>query len=353
MRNLMVMLHDEESVSGEVVLLADKSTLTTRRLKDTGEMLAEVTLARTGIMLYKAKELGEIASHLDPEKVCRVKTTPEVLFDAATIEGCRSIPVTIGHPDVDVNIQNNKELQKGFVEGVPHADGSHLAATLVLNDSAAIKLVDSGVDQTSLGHGAILAVCNDEDADFVKTKIVPNHLAIVRRGRAQTTRIGDSGEEVQIIDKATFDVVEAERDAALAKVESLTQKLADAELAVLSDEAINKEVDKRVASRSALLLDVARLGDEFVSMNFSGKSESQIKLAVVNKLLDKDLSDKSEEYISARFDVALEDCESVSLSDALTVSMKKSAKDAEKASEPRTNPSAEAYARRQARFNNM
>ena len=350
MRNHLVTLNDEDTV-GEVVLLTDKATLITRRLRDTGEMIAECTIARTGVMLYKAKELGDIAKHLPPEQICRVRTKPEVLFDEATIEGCRSIPVTIGHPKNDVNVKNNKELQKGFIEGRPYADGSFLAASLILNDAQAIALVDSGTDQISLGHNALLAVSEDGEADFDKVKIIPNHAAIVVRGRAQTTRIGDSGEEIAIVDKATFDVVEAERDDALAKIGVLEQKLTDAENARLSDEAINAEVEKRVASRTALLIEVAKLGDAVDGLDFTGKSETEIKRLVVNKLHDKDFSDKSEDYINARFDAALEDCDSVTLSDALNASMLKATQEAVKGKERKLSPSEEAYQRRQERLN--
>lgn len=346
----MVQLNDEDTV-GEVVLLTDKATLTTRRLRDSGELLAECTIARTGIMLYKAKELGEIAKHLDPEKICRVRTKPEVLFDEATIEGCRSIPVTIGHPKDDVSISNNKELQKGFIEGRPVPDGSFLAATLVLNDADAIRLVDSGVDQISLGHNARLEVSTDDEADFDKVKIVPNHAAIVRRGRAQTTRIGDSGEEIAIVDKATFDIVEAERDDALSKIGVLEQKLADAEAAKLSDEAINAEVEKRCVARTNLLIEVAKLGDSVDGLDFSGKSEIEIKRLVVNKLHDKDFSDKSNDYIEARFDAALEDSSSVTLGDALNQSILHDSD--EDAQQKKRKPSIvdEALARRNARYN--
>lgn len=346
----MVQLNDEDTV-GEVVLLTDKATLTTRRLRDTGEMIAECTIARTGIMLYKAKELGEIAKHLPPEQICRVRTKPEVLFDEATIEGCRSIPVTIGHPKDDVSIKNNKELQKGFIEGRPTPDGSFLAASLVLNDAQAIALVDSGTDQISLGHNAMLAVCNDEEADFDKVTIVPNHAAIVVRGRAQTTRIGDSGEEIAIVDKATFDIVEAERDDALVKIEALTQKLADAEAAKLSDEAINAEVEKRCTARTALLIDVAKLGDSVDGLDFTGKSEMEIKRLVVNKLHDKDFSDKGDGYIDARFDAALEDSSSVTLGDALNASILKQSQEDAAQKQRKPNVVDEAKARRAERYN--
>lgn len=317
-----VSLLDEETVT--VVMFADRQTIqSARTMRDSGEMIAPVTIARAGDMLYKAKELGPQFADLPPEQIVRVNTPASVLFDEATIELCRSMPVTVGHPKQDVSLSNNKELQKGFLEGLPTADGSHLSGFVVLNDAATIKLVDSGVDQTSWGHDAILErVEKNGVVSAIKTKITSvNHLAIVRRGRAQTTRIGDSGEEIDIVDKSLFDGVEAERDELKVKVQALTNKLADAESARLTDEQIQARIDEGVKSRVELLVNVARLGDEFAKMDFTGKSEMEIKREVISKLRDCDLSGKSDEHVNARFEIALEDCDAVTLGDALNASV--------------------------------
>lgn len=349
MTNLVpVTLNDEETVAS-VVMFADRQTIQSARvLRDSGEMIAPVTIARTGDMLYKASELGPDFADLPSNQIVKVTTPPETLFDEETINLCRSMPVTIGHPKVDVNLANNKELQKGFLEGAPLADGTFLTGFVVLNNKDAINLVDSGVDQTSWGHNALLR--RDEVDGVVsatKVKITSvNHLAIVQRGRAQTTRIGDSGEEISIVDQALFDTLQAECDSANAKVATLSQQLADAEAAKLSDEAINALVDERVQARSALLMNVARLGDEVAKMDFTGKSEMDIKRDVVAKLRDADVSGRSDDYIEAAFEIALEDTESVSLLDALNNSLLNDSKPEEK------KPSVvdEAKARRQARY---
>lgn len=345
-----VSFNDEESVAQPIVLFADRQTISSARvLRDSGEMIAPVTIARTGDMLYKAKELGPQFADLPPEQVVRVSTPPEVLFDEATIELCRSMAVTIGHPKSDVSLENNKELQKGFLEGAPVPDGTHLCGHVVLTDKAAINLVDSGVDQTSWGHDAIVErVEKDGVVSAVKTKITSvNHLAIVRRGRAQTTRIGDSGEEIEIVDKAQLDLVEAQRDELKTKVETLTSKLADAESARLSDEEVIKMVEERAAARLELLTQIAKLGDEYVKMDFSGKTEMEIKRMVVAKLRDADMSDKSDDYVTGRFEIALEDSGEITLSDALSASLMSPPEQKEKKLSPRE----EALARRQARFN--
>ncbi|AWN08633.1 head maturation protease [Erwinia phage Faunus] len=351
-QNLPVSLVDEATVES-VVMFADRQTIQSARvLRDSGEMIAPVTIARVGDMLYKAKELGPQFADLPPEQVVRVSTPAEVLFDEATINLCRSMPVTVGHPAKDVDLTNNKQLQKGFLEGTPAPDGSHLGGFVVLNDADTIKLVDSGVDQTSWGHDAVLERVEENGVvSAVKTKITSvNHLAIVRRGRAQTTRIGDSGEEIEIVDRSQFEVVEAERDSALVKLAAAEQKLADAQSAKLTDEEIQAIVEERVTSRTNLLLDVARLGDEYNELDFGGKSEKEIKRMVVNKLYDKDFSDKGDAYIDARFDTALEDCDSVTLGDALNQSILHGSKEANE-EKRKPNVRDEALARRAARYN--
>lgn len=343
-----VTLHDEESVSS-VVMFADRQTISSARtLRDSGEMIAPVTIARTGIMLYKAKELGEQFADLPPEQIVQVDTPAEVLFDENTLELCRSMAVTVGHPKDDVSLQNNKSLQKGFLEGRPAPDGSHLSGHIVLNDAATIKLVDSGIDQTSWGHTAeIQRVEKDGVVSAVKTKITAvNHLAIVRRGRAQTTRIGDSGEEIEIVDKSVYDAVEAERDAAKDKIAKLEQKLADSAAERLTDEQVQTLVEERVKARSDLLAKVAKLGDEVSDMDFTGMSESQIRRKVVEKLLDKDFSDKSDIYLDGRFDSLVEDSNAVSLSDALSTSLQSTEQP-----KPAKSPRDEALERRAARYN--
>lgn len=343
-----VRLHDEETVTkGTVTFLADRSTISTRKLRDTGEMFVEMTIARAGVMYYKASELGDVAKHLPGDKICSVLTRPQTLADAA--ESCRSLPITIGHPAKDVDIHNNKDLQKGFLEGIPVLDGSHLAASGCLNSADAIRLVDAGVDQTSLGHDADLEVCTTGEAEFEKIAIRANHVAIVRRGRAQTTRIGDSGEEIEVVDKTVLDEVTASRDGLQSKVDTLTQKLADVESARLTDAQIETMVGERVATRFELIGNVARLGDEYAKMDFKGQTDMQVLRTVVAKLMDADVSGKSDAYVQARFEVALEDCDSVTLGDALNQSMVHMSNQA--AQEVKKSPRDEALERRKERDN--
>ena len=116
-----IVLRDEDSV-GEVAF-SDRITMPTERIfKDSGQMIAPCTLARVGVMLYKAKECGDLFKDKDPNSIVRIATFAEDLFHDESLQTYRSSPITIGHPEDDVNTENAKELVKGNLEGLPMAD---------------------------------------------------------------------------------------------------------------------------------------------------------------------------------------------------------------------------------------
>lgn len=182
---------------------------TTRRLQDTGQMIAEGAIARTGVLKYRASDLGSMFSDLDPNTVVRVAQLSDDLFDENTLEKFRSAPITIGHPAEDVDTKNMKELGKGTLEGKPFQDGMHLAANLVLSDQEAIDLVNSGVHELSVRAYYTLTRCDDaEDYDAIRTIQSVNHVAIVERGRAGATcRISDA-EDGEVEEQPVADVTE-------------------------------------------------------------------------------------------------------------------------------------------------
>ena len=97
---------------------------TKRKFKISGQMIAPCSIARTGIMEYKAKECGSAFKDHDPESIVKIMTLAEDLFDEASIESYRSAPITVGHPTVDVDTENAKDLLKGVLEGMPMKDES-------------------------------------------------------------------------------------------------------------------------------------------------------------------------------------------------------------------------------------
>lgn len=322
------------------VLFQDKLNIPTqRKFKDSGQMIAPCSIARTGVMSYLAKECGDAFKDRDPMSIVKIATLAEDLFCKDSIESYRSAPITVGHPEDDVNTENSKDLVKGMLEGLPLRDGELLSATLVLNDADAISITKQSDSQLSSGHTARLVLCDAAVTgyDAKKTHIRCNHVAIVPRGRAGTdVRIADAdavaeevfvepvfdaeGNEVKpvevpaavvpevVVEPVAAEVVEpvavALGDAAALAIEvaQLTVKLEDAQAEIKTLKLI--DIDTLVQERLELVSNVLKLADGIVVV---GKSEMELKREVVAKCRDADMTGKSDAYIEARYEVLLED----------------------------------------------
>ena len=322
------------------VLFKDKLNIPTqRKFKDSGQMIAPCSIARTGVMSYLAKECGDAFKDRDPMSIVKIATLAEDLFCKDSIESYRSAPITVGHPEDDVNTENSKDLVKGMLEGLPLRDGELLSATLVLNDADAISITKQSDSQLSSGHTARLVLCDAAVTgyDAKKTHIRCNHVAIVPRGRAGSeVRIADAdavaeevfvepvfdaeGNEVKpvevpaavvpdvVVEPVAAEVVEpvavALGDAAALAIEvaQLTVKLEDAQAEIKTLKLI--DIDTLVQERLELVSNVLKLADGIVVV---GKSAMELKREVVAKCRDADMTGKSDAYIEARYEVLLED----------------------------------------------
>lgn len=313
----IVNFHDEASIVQLNDFASDMPS--ERKFKDSGAMIAPCTIARVGIMQYRASECGALFADRDPNSIVKIATLEADLFDADSIESYRSAPITINHPSEDVTVVNAKDLQKGNLDSIPFADGLLLSGHIVINDADTIKLIDSGTSQLSSGHSCVLVLADAEaEYDAFKTNIRANHIAIVERGRAGSAKIADeeitlSDEEIKLADTEAklakvetkladtskeLDIAKAQLEDAEEKIVGVTKALEEA-TAKLSDAAIDKLVNLRLE----FVQEVATLSD----MDITGMSTIEAKRAVLKELKDRDFSDKSDTYIEARYDAALED----------------------------------------------
>lgn len=329
---LAIRLHDEDVI----VKMQDKLHMPTKRkFKMSGQMIAPCTIARTGIMEYRAKDLGAQFRDHDPEAIIKVMTLPEDLFDAASIDSYRSAPFTVGHPKDDVDTENAKELMKGMLEGMPCKDesGEELVGTMVLNDADAIALVRSNVNQLSSGHNAVLVICDEATVGYhaKKTNIRANHIAIVPKGRAGTASIADSADvEEEVIDDTTVIVPVIEptkvgdaadqikvHDALVAEVETLKAKLDDVTAKLADAVAVGdklKDIDAQVEARMEFVNQALKLAD----VDVKGLSKIQVMRAVIAKACPTAPIDMSDQYVEVRYGILLEDQdESSDMSQAL------------------------------------
>ena len=149
-------------------------------------------LARTGNQTYRKNEL--FADSEDDSEI-EVGRSPEEVFSAETLASFENKPITIEHPDEDVNVENYKDYSVGFVRDVKRGkfDGQDvILGTLVITDKDAIEGIENGEHvELSCGYD-----CDIEDgADGYQQKhIRGNHVALCEVGRAGIAKIIDSVE---------------------------------------------------------------------------------------------------------------------------------------------------------------
>lgn len=309
------------------------------RRTDDGYLVATAKVARSGIQIYAGHEVGRP----DLETV-RVYRPEEEVFSDAVMSTFAYRPMTNDHPSEPVTAKNWRDLAIGQIGAEVARDGDFIRVPLVLMDAQAIEDYENGKRELSMGYSATLewadgATPNGEPYDCIQRNIKNNHLALVDKARAgDEARIGDSGghqqpktnhergtkmsvkiihdgitlevseQAAEVIAELNKRIVEAQATAAevAEQVDAKDKELADkdAEIEKLKAAQLDDEaLAKKVAERADLVAKAKTIAD----MEYSG-TEQEIKRAAVTALLgDSATKDKSDAYIDARFDIALED----------------------------------------------
>lgn len=315
---------------------------------------------------------------------------PEEVYKQTFLDSLKLKPVTLDHPKEMLNADNVKKYAVGAMGDNPsepwdgNTDFYNLAIDMIIHDSAAIKAIESGKRQLSVGY-----TCDLEDAepdamwcgqryDKIQRNIVANHVSIVDRARAgdtATIRLDSADAHIQIMDSdqsqtgleqedgmadkqyksIKLDGVDYEAEAKVLEALHNSSTRADAlqsELDALKGEKSkleaekdvhaekvdsltkeleelkknhvdSKEVEAKIAKRVALLATANKLGVEVKA----DASDREIMEAVVKaKAPNAKLDGKDEVYIQARFDSIVEDNASAESGDAASRSAGGSAK---------------------------
>jgi len=310
------------------------ATSTKREYTDEGFLRVPGRVARTGVQEYLASELG--ITDRAPNEIIKVYRPDESVFDEASLESYSGADVTIEHPTSMVNADSYREVSVGVVTGAGVRDGDFVSADMIIKSKDAIKAVESGKVQLSAGYTAVYDEApEDSPHDFIQSEIRVNHVALVDRARAGAqARLFDHKPGVQTMTvKVTLDsgrTVEVENEATATlvtdSVERLTLRATDAETALVKAEAtrdaaveeLNAEklkttdaaITARVESITKATTD-ARLiaGDEFKSDSMSTVEIQRAALTVKRPAVD--WGDKSDLYVQASFDAALESANEV------------------------------------------
>jgi hypothetical protein len=172
----------------------DKLTIDTRRRTRDGYSVVTARVARGGnVQLYSGAEVGK------PEmSVVRVYRPADEVFAKSTMDSFAHKPVTVGHPDQHVSADNWRQHAVGHIDGEVVREGDFVRVPLILMDAEAIKAVDDGTRELSMGYDCALVweagvSPSGQAYDAFQRGIRSNHVAIVSAARGGSElRIGDS-----------------------------------------------------------------------------------------------------------------------------------------------------------------
>jgi len=330
------------------LLVTDRFKITKRKKTPEGYLLIhDCKLAQSGILKYMASEIG--INDARDGKIVSVYRDPKTLFSDKVLESFRSKPVTLVHPTSLVTSENIKDTQVGFSKDDVHSENEFMVGSLLVTDKEAIKAIeDLKIVELSLGYEADFeqkkgVTLDGMPYDIEMTNIRGNHIAIVEKGRCgKDCKVADSQnpqkkekemETVKIvIDGINYDVTPqgeqlikkliSDRDSLKVSLETEKadsgQKINDAESAKQAEVDDLKEklkvekakvldeagIDEKVEARATLIATCRKLvGD----VDAKGKSDIELKKLVVADKRSTDMSEKSDAYISAAFDLICED----------------------------------------------
>lgn len=322
-------------------------------LKETreGYLVATARVARTGVQLYLASELGDVArdAGFKPGDVVRVYRHADEVFAKDSLASITRLPVTVDHPAEEVTAANWQQLAVGEVGDAYATEPEWIVVNPMIKDAGAAKAARTTHQEISMGYSAAIVPARDGlEADFEQRGIRYNHLALVPKGRAgEMARIGDSWgaspvqdfqpgispkskgglmpdmKTVVLGDKA---VQVADTDVALIEQykTDMARKLTDAEskhaaAIAAKDEDIGKlradlataqaaaniDVDSLVAARTELVGQVKAMD---ASIDPKGKTDAELrKAAVLAKLGDSIVKDASDAEITGMFKALAKD----------------------------------------------
>lgn len=320
----------------------DRGTLRAPIYLADGSAIVEAVITRAGVFEYRAD---------DGINIVREYRSPKEVFNPNSMRSFEHMAVTLHHPREGlVTIENRSALGKGSVlEGV-RRDGNDLVARLHITDGELLRALKAGTVAVSCGYEQHLVkgagVTEDgERYDAAQTDIEGNHVAIVDVARAgdvarvrmdSATMIAGSSPVQEstmfkTIEEATaaYNAEKLAREQALASYEAQkqvavgAQKLASEATARAdaADEKATKSEKLRVdGEKNAIANARARVSLEDTAAKvlrtdgeeapkFEGKTDTEIKISVIEKLTGKPLASEKRAdaaYVAARYDAAIE-----------------------------------------------
>lgn len=304
--------------------LTDTLTLDGFKRTSDGYLVANVRAARIGVQEYLGSEVGR--PDLSTVRVYR----PEAeVFNKDAMASFTSIPLTVDHPNEAVTANNWRKYAVGNTGEDIARDGEFIRVPIIVKDASAIRAIETGKRQLSMGYTTDLkweagTTPDGFTFDAIQTNLHGNHLAIVSaaRGGSSLTIDGDNPvpEALKIIrDGVTIEVNDAFIASLDAKIAKLTGDIAardtqigtltatistkDGEIAgltsKLTDAALTPDkLDAAVAARS-VIVDAARA--VLPTIDVTGKTDAEIRRATVAAKLGDAATAMNDDAIAGAF----------------------------------------------------
>lgn len=354
----------------------DRSSVGDVKTTKEGYLVATTRVARTGVQVYLARELGDVAieAGFKPDDPVRVYRHADEVFHPDSLSTITRLPVTIDHPKDEVTAENWSDLAVGEVGDAYKTEPEWIIVNPMIKDSKATEAAKTTHKEISMGYSASIVRARDGlPAYFEQKNIRYNHLALVPKGRAgekarigdgwgispindfqpgdkpstvgdrhmtdqlKTVVLGDKAVQVAVADVAAIEQFKADMAKRLADAESAKKKAEEdkdeqigklkADLAKAQKDA-EIDVDALVAARSELVATVKAID---AKIETAGKTDADIrKAAVAAKLGDEMVADASEAVILGMFKAIAKDAkprnpltdafrDTVNVSDAATL----------------------------------
>lgn len=148
-----------------------------------GFLQASAALTRVGVFKYRKPDGSTVRELRHPDDV----------FDLASLETLKCVPVTSDHPKVNdgyVDISNVKVLSVGFIGDSLKVEDNKIVAVdkLTITDEKTIQKAEAGTVELSCGYSCefedVPGIYEGEAFDKRQKNIVYNHVALVDSGRA-------------------------------------------------------------------------------------------------------------------------------------------------------------------------
>ena len=340
-------------------------------IDENGFLVDKPVVARLGVQVY----------YMEDGRTVREFRPAEEVFKDESLASYQGKPMTLDH--VFVNSENAKEVVVGSVTGKAEPLGSSVVAPIVVYDNTAIQEAVAGnAKELSVGYSAILdetpgwgdpitgeyVLKSDSDQfdapegwqefDAIQRDIKVNHLAMVYRGRAGIAKLNMDGEQENPY-TTDVDINKEDKQEMTVKIKlDGAQEFEVAPEIASHIEALNAKADTAIAERDTLKAKVDAMPDEIEAAVAKAKADADalaalvavaaeagvkadgldakgIKVAYVKEVSGLDVSEKSDAYIDAAFDIAKESDKMAEVRKATTASEKSDSADEPKKLDPR------------------